>query len=166
VTDRPGGPLLFLDVDGPLLPFGGSVPSAPSEIADVPRLARLRLDAGPRLAELPCTLVWATSWLEDAKTELGPRLGLPRLPVVTWPELTAASEREDAWFGLCWKTRTLVSWAAGRPFAWLDDEVADADRDRVTARHPGRALLLRIDGSRGLADQDLAALDAWLRSLP
>jgi hypothetical protein len=166
VTDRPGGPLLFLDVDGPLLPFGGSRPCGPGEVDGPPRLMRLRVDAGPRLAALPCTLVWATSWLEDANTEIAPRLGLPRLPVVAWPELTAASEREDQWFGLCWKTRTLVSWAAGRPFAWLDDEVADADRDRVTARHPGRALLLRIDASRGLADQDFAALDAWLRSLP
>src|SRR6185437_2007776 len=105
--------LLFLDVDGPLLPFGGSAQPGPGEPAGVPHLARLRLDAGPRLAGLPCTLVWATTWLEDANTEIAPRLGLPGLPVVTWPEPDRATEREDQWLGLCWKTRTVVAWAAG-----------------------------------------------------
>jgi hypothetical protein len=166
VTDRLGSPLLFLDVDGPLLPFGGSPPYEPEEIVDLPRLARLRRDAGPRLAALPCTLVWATSWLDDANSEIAPRLGLPSLPVVAWPELTAADEREDQWLGLCWKTRTLVDWAAGRPFAWIDDEITDADRHWVSAHHPGPALLLSVDASRGLTEQDLAVLGAWLQSLP
>jgi hypothetical protein len=89
--------------------------------------------------------VWATTWLEDANTEIAPRLGLPDLPVVTWPEPTGDHQREDQWLGLCWKTRTLVTWAAGRPFAWVDDE---------------------ITASRGLTDEDYAALDAWLRELP
>lgn len=122
--------------------------AGPRETDDVPHLAGLRQDAGPRLAELPCTLVWATTWLEDANTEIAPRLGLPDLPVVTWPEPTGAHEREDQWFGLCWKTRTLVVWAAGRPFAWVDNEITDADRDWVSAHHPG------------------LALDGWLRELP
>ncbi len=161
-----GHPLLFLDVDGPLLPFGGSPLPGPREIVAVPHLARLRLDAGPRLARLPCTLVWATTWLEDANTEIAPRLGLPDLPVVTWPEPTGDHQREDQWLGLCWKTRTLVHWAAGRPFAWVDDEITDADRDWVSAHHSGPALLRTIDASRGLTDEDYAALDAWLRELP
>lgn len=126
MTDRVSQPLLFLDVDGPLLPFGGSQPREAGQGGAAPHLARLRTEAGPRLAGLPCTLVWATAWLEDANTEIAPRLGLPELPVVTWPEPTAAQEREDQWFGLCWKTRTLVSWAAGRPFAWIDDETSRA----------------------------------------
>lgn len=143
MTDRLGSPLLFLDVDGPLLPFGGSPPYEPEEIVDVPRLARLRRDAGPRLTALPCTLVWATSWLEDANSEIAPRLGLPSLPVVAWPERNAAGERED-----------------------IDDEITDADRHWVSAHHPGPALLLSVDASRGLTEQDLAVLGAWLQSLP
>ena len=39
-------------------------------------------------------------------------------------------EREDRWLGLCWKTRPLVEWAAGRPFAWVDDEITGADLDQ------------------------------------
>jgi hypothetical protein len=165
VADDAQYPLLFLDVDGPLLPFGGSTQLETAEPVGIPHLARLRLDAGPRLAGLPCTLVWATTWLEDANTEIGPRLGLPDLPVVTWPEPDAAAEREDQWLGLCWKARTVVAWAASRPFAWVDDEVTDADRDWIAAHHRGHALLRSVDASIGLTDQDLTVLDAWFRGL-
>ena len=68
MADHGQRPLLFLDVDGPLLPFGGSGERGHREPAGAPHLARLRVDAGPRLAGLPCTLVWATTWLEDANT--------------------------------------------------------------------------------------------------
>jgi hypothetical protein len=165
VADDGQTPLLFLDVDGPLLPFGRNAQHGVEEPAAAGHLARLRLDAGPRLAGLPCTLVWATTWLEDANTEIAPRLGLPDLPVVPWPEPDGATEREDQWLGLCWKTRTVVAWAADRPFAWVDDEITDADRDWVTAHHRGHALLRRVDASIGLTDQDLTTLDAWLRGL-
>jgi hypothetical protein len=166
VADYAQGPLLFLDVDGPLLPFGENPLSGHGQAAAVPRLARLGQDTGLRLAALPCTLVWATTWLEDANTEIASRIGLPDLPVVTWPEPTQAHEHEDRWFGLCWKTRTLVNWAAGRPFAWIDDEITEADRDWVSDHHPGPALLYSIDASRGLTDRDFAALEEWLRELP
>jgi HAD domain in Swiss Army Knife RNA repair proteins len=163
VTDNAPSPLLFLDVDGPLLPFGSDCVPEPQRTVAVPHLGRLRPETGPRLAALPCTLVWATTWQEDANTEIAPRIGLPRLPLVIWPEPTEAHEREDRWLGLCWKTRTLVSWAAGRPFAWVDDEITDADRDWASAHHPGPALLHHVEASRGLTDKDFAALDAWLR---
>ena len=153
-------------MDGPLLPFGGNPQCVHLGTVAVPHLGRLHPDTGLRLAALPCTLVWATTWLEDANTEIAPRIGLPNLPVVSWPEPTETHEHEDQWFGLRWKTRTLVNWAAGRPFAWIDDEITEADRDWVSVHHPGPALLHSIDASCGLTDQDFAALDAWLRELP
>jgi hypothetical protein len=107
--------------------------------------------------------VWATTWQEDANTELAPLLGLPHLPVVTWPKPTRAQDSEDRWLGLCWKTRTLVEWAAGRPFAWVDDEITGADVGWVSECHPGPALLHWVEASRGLTDPDFAALDTWLR---
>jgi len=165
VTDRERYPLLFLDVDGPLLPFGGSGPSEWGATSDAPHLSRLRVDVGPRLAALPCTLVWATTWLEDANTEIAPRLGLPALPVVTWPEPTEAQEREDQWLGLCWKTRTVVEWAAGRPFAWVDDEITRADREWVSSNQQAPAMLRSVDATYGLADRDFAVLGAWLGQL-
>lgn len=117
-----------------------------------------------RLAALPCDLVWATTWEEEANAEIAPRIGLPRLPVVTWPETSGEHEREDRWFGLCWKTRTLVTWAAGRSFAWVDDEITDADRTWVSTHHSGRALLHHVEPFRGLTNEDIAVLDRWHRA--
>ncbi|MGP4025982.1 HAD domain-containing protein [Actinomadura sp. 3N407] len=157
-------PLLFLDVDGPLLPFGEDPQRESRYVAPDSRLAQLNPQMGFRLAALPCTPVWATSWEDEANTEIAPRIGLPTLPVVKWPESSDEHDREDRWFGLCWKTRTLVNWADGRPFAWVDDEITDADRDWVSAHHRGRFLLHHVRPFRGLTDEDFAALDKWLRA--
>ncbi|MET9628373.1 HAD domain-containing protein [Lentzea sp. NPDC006480] len=142
-------PLLFLDVDGPLLPFGDGVPGTPG-------LARLDPLHGPWLKALPCELVWATTWMDDANEHIAPLLGLPRLPVATWVD----DEPRD---GLHWKTRGLVELAGTRPFAWVDDEITGKDRAWVAEHHPN-ALLHRVDPRHGLTDADYLALDAWLRA--
>jgi hypothetical protein len=165
MTGHTGRPLLFLDVDGPLLPFGEGPEYEGQNIAPDSRLARLTYEVGRRLAALPCDLIWATTWEEEANTEIACRIGLPRLPVVNWPAPSGDHEREDQWFGLCWKTRALVTWAAGRPFAWVDDEITDADRDWTSTHHNGRALLHHVESYRGLGDEDFAILDHWLRAL-
>jgi hypothetical protein len=154
-------PLLFLDVDGTLLPFGGEVRTFGDD--PNPLLARLDPAHGPRLAALRCDLVWATTWMADANDALAPRLGLPGLPVVDWPEPSDVDEQDER-AGLHWKTRTLVAWAGGRPFAWVDDEITRADRAWVAAHHPGAALLHRVDHRQGLTDADYAALGAWVRT--
>jgi hypothetical protein len=129
-----------------------------------PHASELQLGAEVRrLAALPCELVWATTWEDDANIELAPRLALPPLRVVHWPEPSSQDEHEDQWFNLHWKNRTLLAWANGRPFAWVDDEITDADIDWVAARHHGRALLHPVDASRGITHHDLEALDAWFR---
>ncbi|MFJ3196944.1 hypothetical protein ACIPJQ_30465 [Streptomyces griseoviridis] len=166
--------MLFLDVDGPIVPFGatsrelpGGYPTYP--VADAARQAagthplRARIDPaiGRRLAALPCVLVWATTWMADANVCVAPQLGLPELPVVSWPE----PSDEDGRDGLHWKTRTLTALAAGRPFVWVDDEITDRDRAWVADHHRGRALLHRVDPRRGLTDPDLAAVETWLREI-
>lgn len=165
MTDHAGRPLLFLDVDGPLLPYGAGPQREVRGTTPDSHLSRLTAEVGRRLAALPCALVWATTWEDEANAEIAPRIGLPRLPVVNWPEPSLEDERQDRWFGLHWKTRPLVTWSAGRPFAWVDDEITDADRDWVTAHHDGRALLHRVESFRGLAEEDFAVLDQWLRAL-
>ncbi|MGV9312175.1 HAD domain-containing protein [Streptomyces sp. NPDC003691] len=163
-------PLLFLDVDGPLIPFGaepGSYPVYPTGTdprggAVTPLLGRLDPRHGSRLAALPCELVWATTWEDDANQCLAPLLGLPPLDVVAWPEPSELDDQDER-DGLHWKTRTLVGRAAGRPFVWADDEITGTDRAWVAAHHPGRALLHRVDARRGLTDADYEAIGAWLR---
>jgi hypothetical protein len=157
-------PVVFLDVDGPLIPFGARSygPPASARIRAAargnPLLARLDPRHGGWLTALPCDLVWATTWGADANEVIAPLLGLPELPVVDWPD-------EDFSGPVHWKTRGLVAWAAGRPFVWIDDEITAADRSWVAAHHPTPALLHAIDAHRGLTRDDVAAIGAWLAGL-
>ncbi|MFI0815837.1 HAD domain-containing protein [Streptomyces sp. NPDC021098] len=163
-------PLLFLDVDGPLIPFGAESPHYPTYGPDLepanadtnPLLARINPDHGLRLAALPCKIVWATTWMADANECIAPRIGLPKLAVVDWPEPSDIDDHDER-NGIHWKTRALVDWAAGRTFAWVDDEISDTDRGWVATHHRGHALLHRVDPRHGLADADYATLDSWLR---
>jgi hypothetical protein len=146
--------LVFLDVDGTLLPFGATAAAAGSDSL-VPRIDPRH---GPRLARLPGELVWATTWMEQANEAIAPILGLPPLPVL-YP---LAPTVEDDYFGLHWKTRAIVDRAAGHPFAWIDDEITASDQEWIDDRHAAPALLLRVDAHHGLTTQDLDALEAWL----
>lgn len=106
--------LVFLDVDGTLIPFGGGVVGIPDSDGTAgggnPLLDRLDPALGPRLLALRCELVWATTWMAQVNEEIAPKLGLPVLPVVDWSEAA-----DDPPYGLHWKIQDLVAWAAGRP---------------------------------------------------
>lgn len=159
-----GRALLFLDVDGTLLPSDGAKLDA--TLVDWqewqsnrnPRLARIDRTHGRLLLALACDLVWATAWMHDANEVIPPLLGLPPLPVADLPE----APPEDPIGALHWKTAPLVAAAAGRRFVWLDDEISDIDREWVRAHHGESALLHRVDPRSGLTEADLAVVGHWL----
>ncbi|MFJ7909270.1 hypothetical protein [Kitasatospora sp. NPDC096204] len=64
-----------------------------------------------------------------------------------------------------WKTPQIVDWVRGRPFAWVDDLITDADRAWVEAHHQGPALLHHVDPKAGLTADDFAHPAAWARQL-
>ena len=179
---RPARPLLLVDVDGPLNPYAAKAHQRPAgytthrlltprwEAAERSRLCQCGLPNkrvkplrvwlnpghGAALAALPFDLVWATTWEQEANNYVAPVLGLPELPFITWTE-----PRPDPGGGVFWKTPQIVAWARDRAFAWVDDEITDADRAWVRAHHVGPALLHRIDPRVGLDAADLAKLADW-----
>ncbi len=165
MTIRDDRPLLYLDVDGPLIPFRARFPghgpivgtaTVAAKASGNPLVERLDPADGRRLLALGCQLVWATTWMADANEVVAPRLGLPELPVVDFPE------DESFEGGLHWKTKPLAQQAGDRPFIWLDDEITDTDRRWVRTHHQGPALLHRVDPLVGLTDGDFAAIHRWL----
>ncbi|MEU4596351.1 HAD domain-containing protein [Nocardia sp. NPDC023988] len=179
MVDRP---LLYLDVDGPLNPYRAKPEQRPrgyethrllpqSWIArhrDIPvrRVKPLRVWLNPShgrtLTELAedFELWWATTWEHDANTHIAPVLGLPELPVVEWKSPGCQGPE-----GTFWKTAELVEHAAGRPFAWVDDDITTPDRRYINARHAAPALLRFVHPAAGLVEDDFTALASWARTL-
>jgi hypothetical protein len=173
-------PLLLVDVDGPLNPYAADQNRRPAGYQtfrllppgwvseERRRLEMLGVDArrvkplrvwlnpshGQALAELAYDLVWATAWEQDANEFIAPLLGLPELPFIPW----STRLKEGV---VNWKTHQIVAWVNGRAFAWIDDEITDADRAWVGENHHGPSFLLRIDPGTGLVSEDFAVLSDW-----
>ncbi|MFI9765368.1 hypothetical protein ACIHJG_00700 [Streptomyces sp. NPDC052415] len=155
-------PLLFLDVDGPLNPWAAKPERRPEGYTTIrvtlrpgrPLRVWLNPAHGPSLLALGYDLCWATTWMDAANRWIAPVIGLPELPYVDFGDGLFA-ECPD---GVHWKTAAIVEYAAGRPFAWVDDEQSGADDTYVADHHPGPALLHHVNPRIGLREPDLTAL--------
>ncbi|MEV6219885.1 hypothetical protein [Nocardia sp. NPDC051833] len=171
-------PLLYLDVDGPLNPYGAKPEKRPAGYEthrltpaawldrhpNTPpaRVKPLRVwlnpEHGPQLLALAevFDLAWGTTWEHEANSMIGPLIGLPELPVV---EFTGSKRFGPE--GTFFKTAPLIEYAAGRPFAWVDDDISMRDRGYVERHHPGAALLHYVNPAAGLVDEDFVVLREW-----
>ncbi|MFI9627793.1 hypothetical protein [Streptomyces sp. NPDC052042] len=175
-------PLLLIDIDGPLNPYAALVrPELPDGYAmhltrppgwdhGPPLPVLLNPEHGRALIGLSgrYDLVWATTWMDEANRWIGPRLGLPALPYIDWLSTRAgawlSSGPDDAPADTYWKTPCIVEYAAGRPFAWIDDEIAERDRDWIRGQRSA-ALLLWVDPGTGLLPDHFETLAAWADGL-
>ncbi|WAZ20919.1 hypothetical protein STRCI_002066 [Streptomyces cinnabarinus] len=155
-------PLLFLDVDGPLNPWAAQPERRPEGYTTIrvalrpgrPLRVWLNPSHGRSLLALDYDLCWATTWMSAANRWIAPVIGLPELPYVDFGDNLFA-ERPD---GVHWKTATIVEYAKGRPFAWVDDEQSEADEAYVADHHPTAALLHHVNPRIGLREPDFTAL--------
>lgn len=113
--------------------------------------------------------MWATTWLEEANTLIGPAIGLPTLPVIRFPsaDLEACPDGSRRWRrDGAWKWPAVAAFAEGRPLAWLDDDHDDPQFSQARAvfdhdRRDSPTLLCDVDPRSGLTSAHLDAIRTW-----
>ncbi|MFF1479589.1 HAD domain-containing protein [Streptomyces sp. NPDC058301] len=173
-------PYLLLDIDGVLIPFPDSDGSTPATHAhhDVVPTGRSAGDPvgvwlnpvhGPMLMDVIrtglVTLVWCTSWRQDATTLIGPLLGLPPLPHVDLPRPRITTSHPN---GYLWKRDHVDAWLGDVPAVWIDDDFTGLDHAWATERttRGSATLLIQPDPRAGLQAEHLTEVRTWAERLP
>jgi hypothetical protein len=155
-------PILAVDVDGVISLFGFDEPPdgsvAQYELVDG-TVHCISLPAGKRLMRLAehYELVWASGWEDKANFYLPRILAMPELPHLTFDG--------TARFGSAhWKLGPLEAYCAGRPMAWIDDNLDESCYEWARARSEP-TLLVETEPAIGLQEAETEALIAWAGGL-
>lgn len=157
-TDRP---LLFVDIDGVLNPYGGPCPDGYEEdwlfpAEDEP--VRICSAHSPWLHELAqhYDLAWGTSWSEPDRRVLGTVLNLPAF--------VAAVELPSGRFDAALKVPAVDLVAGNRALAWIDDLLSSEAHSWAETRG-APTLLVPIAPAEGLRRHHVDQLVAWAASV-
>jgi hypothetical protein len=155
-------PLLLVDVDGVVCPYADELADPAAEGLEAAMIGYTRAWFSERIAARllqlgeSFQLVWCTAWEDHAAEYIAPFLGMPAFPVIRFGE---PSPEEGHW-----KWPAIEAFVRERPFAWIDDEIGRDDFARAE-RHSAPALLVWIEGTRGLRDAHVEQLEAFAKEL-
>lgn len=163
---------IYLDVDGPLNPYGGTnkprlragyrkyriSPDSWDDSRPLP--VWLRREHGAELLALAeaidFELVWATTWEHEANVWIAGKIGLPKLPVVQFKG------------SITWKFTDVLKDAGDLPLIWFDDDFAlfpGELADFITERGDRPTLLHTVSPRFGLTDEDFTIARNWATAL-
>jgi hypothetical protein len=157
-------PVLFVDVDGVISLFGFQTDAdqLPGPFHWVDGIGHcIPEDCGRRLERLAgrFELVWATGWEEKANEYL------PFILKLSFKELPVLKFDGRAVFGSAhWKLDAIDEYAAGRPAAWIDDNLDDECR-AWAQRREAPTLLVQTESPLGMLDEHVEELLAWADAL-
>lgn len=161
----PRKPLLLLNVDGVLAPFGSAAKPAgftehvlQTELLGDHRVW-LNLDHGAMLQPLQdhFEFIWCTGWEDEAPLALGPLFGLRSAPVI---HLTYGTTIELPLN----KLPNILDFTEGKAVAWIDDDLGHREREWADARAEA-TLLLTPDPTIGLQPSHIDALMSFAASV-
>jgi hypothetical protein len=172
-------PLLLVDVDGVLCPFGkGFHPfdgvggrlsdQIVVQMRDVhypgyefneEYYLHISPDNARRLKQLSekFELVWCTGWEHKANEVIAPLHDLPQLPVI---EITEWSRH------IHWKLASIEKFVGNRPYAFIDDDIGpDAEFYGKARNRRIPTLWLPVNADEGLTEEHVEDLEAFADSV-
>jgi hypothetical protein len=151
-------PLLLLDVDGVVNPFGGACPPGYAEHDLFPGEEPVRVNVahGRWIAELLTRfdVAWATGWNDEANQVLAPLLAMPALPVIPMPGKPFLARD---------KVPPIAAYADGRAAAWIDDAFIP-EAHAWAAGRAASTLLIPADPAVGLTRAHVDLMLGWAQN--